>query len=80
MKFLNSFSNIDLNHILYTQSFQPSTSLEVIKNNNKVFIIQNVDKKMPLELIARNKTLKLEELLEEMETIVASGTKLNSNM
>ena len=47
------------------------------KNNNKVFIIQNVDKKMPLELIARNKTLKLEELLEEMETIVASGTKLN---
>lgn len=47
------------------------------KNNNKVFIIQNVDKKIPLELIARNKTLKLEELLEEMETIVASGTKLN---
>jgi len=47
------------------------------KNNNKVFIIQNVDKKMPLELIARNKTLKLEELLDEMETIVASGTKLN---
>jgi ATP-dependent DNA helicase RecQ len=47
------------------------------KNNNKVFIIQNVDKKMPLELIAKNKTLKLEELLEEMETIVASGTRLN---
>ena len=47
------------------------------KNNNKVFIIQNVDKKMPLELIARNKTLRLEELLEEMETIVASGTRLN---
>ncbi|MGI8580694.1 MAG: DNA helicase RecQ [Chitinophagaceae bacterium] len=47
------------------------------KNNNKVFIIQNVDKKMPLELIASNKTLKLEELLEEMETIVASGTRLN---
>jgi ATP-dependent DNA helicase RecQ len=49
----------------------------VNKNSNKVFIIQNVDKKMPLETIARNKTLKLEELLEEMETIVASGTKLN---
>jgi ATP-dependent DNA helicase RecQ len=47
------------------------------KNNNKVFIIQNVDKKMPLELIAKNKTLKIEELLEEMETIVASGTRLN---
>ena len=47
------------------------------KNSNKVFIIQNVDKKMPLETIAKNRTLKLEELLEEMETIVASGTKLN---
>ncbi len=49
----------------------------VNKNNNKVFIIQNVDKKMPLETIAKNRTLKLGELLEEMETIVASGTKLN---
>ena len=49
----------------------------VNKNSNKVFIIQNVDKKMPLETIAKNKALKLEELLEEMETIVASGTKLN---
>ena len=49
----------------------------VNKNSNKVFIIQNVDKRMPLETIAKNKTLKLEELLEEMETIVASGTKLN---
>lgn len=49
----------------------------VNKNSNKVFIIQNVDKKMPLETIARNKTLKIEELLEEMETIVASGTRLN---
>jgi ATP-dependent DNA helicase RecQ len=49
----------------------------VNKNSNKVFIIQNVDKKMPLDLIAKNKTLQIEELLEEMETIVASGTKLN---
>ncbi|MEO6948584.1 MAG: RQC domain-containing protein [Ginsengibacter sp.] len=48
----------------------------VNKNNNKVFIIQNVDKKMPLETIAKNRSLKLHELLEEMETIVASGTKL----
>jgi ATP-dependent DNA helicase RecQ len=49
----------------------------VNKNSNKIFIIQNVDKKMPLETIAKHKTMKLEELLEEMETIVASGTKLN---
>lgn len=49
----------------------------VNRNNNKVFIIQNVDKKIPLETIAKNKSLKIEELLEEMETIVASGTRLN---
>ncbi|MGN6603116.1 MAG: DNA helicase RecQ [Ginsengibacter sp.] len=49
----------------------------VNKNSNKIFIIQNVDKKMPLETIAKHRTLQLPELLEEMETIVASGTKLN---
>ncbi len=47
------------------------------KSSNKIFIIQNVDKKIPLETIAKTKDLKLDALLEEMETIVASGTKLN---
>ena len=49
------------------------------KSSNKIYIIQNVDKKIPLETIARNKDLRLDTLLEEMETIVASGTKLNLN-
>ncbi len=49
----------------------------VNKSSNKVFIIQNVDKKVPLETIAKNKSIQLESLLEEMETIVASGTRLN---
>ncbi|MEO6357079.1 MAG: DNA helicase RecQ [Ferruginibacter sp.] len=49
----------------------------VNRNNNKIFIIQNVDKKIPLETIAKTKDLSIQELLEEMETIVASGTKLN---
>ena len=49
----------------------------VNKSSNKVYIIQQVDKKIPIESIAKAKDLKLEELLEEMETIVASGTKLN---
>jgi ATP-dependent DNA helicase RecQ len=47
------------------------------KSSNKIFIIQNVDKKIPLETIAKTKDLRLDALLEEMETIVASGTKLN---
>lgn len=49
----------------------------VNKSGMKVFIIQNIDKKIPLETIARNKDLSLQDLLNEMETIVASGTKLN---
>ncbi|RYE22837.1 MAG: DNA helicase RecQ [Sphingobacteriales bacterium] len=49
----------------------------VNKSGMKVFIIQNIDKKIPLETIARNKDLSLQDLLTEMETIVASGTKLN---
>jgi ATP-dependent DNA helicase RecQ len=47
------------------------------RNNNKIFIIQNVDKKIPLETVAKTRDLRIDELLEEMETIVASGTKLN---
>ncbi|MFN5023772.1 MAG: DNA helicase RecQ [Chitinophagaceae bacterium] len=47
------------------------------KASNKIYIIQNVDKKIPLETIAKNKDLRLDALLEEMETIAASGTKLN---
>lgn len=49
----------------------------VNRNNNKIFIIQNVDKRIPLDTIAKTKDLRIDELLEEMETIVASGTRLN---
>jgi ATP-dependent DNA helicase RecQ len=47
------------------------------KSSHKVHIIQQVDKKIPLEMIAKNKDLRLDSLLEEMETIAASGTRLN---
>lgn len=43
----------------------------------KVYIIQNIDKKIPLEAIARNKDISVAELMTAMEGIVASGTKLN---
>ena len=47
------------------------------KSGMKVFIIQQTDKKMPLETIAKNKDVRLDDLLDEMETIAASGTRLN---
>ncbi len=49
----------------------------VNKSMNKVYIIQQADKKIPLETIAKNKDMRLDVLLEQMETIAASGTKLN---
>ena len=49
----------------------------VNRSVNKVFIIQSVDRKMPLDDIAGNKGMDMEELLGEIESIVYSGTKLN---
>ena len=49
----------------------------VNKSANKVYIIQNIDRKMPLDDIASAKGLEMEELMDEIEGIVMSGTKLN---
>ncbi len=43
----------------------------------KLYIIQNVDRKLPLDDIASAKGLELPSLIKEMEQIVFSGTKLN---
>lgn len=43
----------------------------------KLYIIQNIDRKLPLSDIARAKGLDMDALLKEMEQIVYSGTKLN---
>lgn len=51
----------------------------VNKSGDKVFIIQQIDKKVSLDTIAKNRNMEMEQLLEAMETIVASGTKLNLN-
>jgi ATP-dependent DNA helicase RecQ len=45
----------------------------------KLYIIQNTDRKLPLEDIAKSKGLKLDELIKEMEAIIFSGTKLDVN-
>jgi len=46
---------------------------------NKLYIIQNVDRKLPLDDIASSKGMSMEEFIKEMEAIVFSGTKLNIN-
>ena len=49
----------------------------VNKSGLKVYIIQSIDRKMPLEDIADAKGIEYDELLSEIEAIVGSGTKLN---
>ena len=51
----------------------------VNKSGNKVHIIQNIDKRLPLDAIARGKGLSMPDLLTELESIVMSGTKLDIN-
>ena len=48
-----------------------------VNSGLKLFIIQNTDRKLPLEDIAKSKGLAMNELIKEMEAIVFSGTKLN---
>ncbi len=51
----------------------------VNKSGIKVYIIQNIDRKKPLEDIAFAKGLEFDELLTEIESIVAAGTKIDIN-
>ena len=47
------------------------------KSENKIYIIQAIDRRKSLEDIARGKGMTLDELMTEMERIISSGTKLN---
>jgi ATP-dependent DNA helicase RecQ len=49
----------------------------VNKSGLKVHIIKNVDIKMPLDVIASSHGKEIEEIINEIEAIVASGTKIN---
>jgi len=51
----------------------------VNKSGLKVYIIQNIDRKIGLKEMAKSKNLSLPNLLTEIETIVESGTKVNIN-
>lgn len=47
------------------------------KSSDKQFIIQSIDRHLPLEDIAAARSLEMEDLLSEIESIVAAGLKLN---
>ena len=49
------------------------------RSSNKIYIIQSVDRKLSLEDIADAKGMEMDELLDELEVIVSSGTKIDLN-
>jgi ATP-dependent DNA helicase RecQ len=66
----------------YVAENEIETAKEVVvkstvnKSKIKIYIIQQVDRKIDLDLIAEQKEVSMAELIEEIETICFSGTKL----
>ena len=63
------------NDIIRPEDFSVRTVAN--KSSNKIYIIQSLDKKLSIDDIARGKGLLKSELLDEMESIVEGGTRLN---
>lgn len=49
----------------------------VNKSGLKVSIIQSIDRKIPLDVVAQSKGISMEVMLTELESIVHSGTRIN---
>lgn len=82
MKFGKEFVELIAKYVEENEIIRPDDFVLksiVNKSANKVYIIQNIDRKMPFEDIASAKGMEMEELMDEIEAIVLSGTKLNIN-
>ena len=79
-KYGQSFIDIIKNYVEENEIERPSDMVVrslANKSSNKIYIIQNIDKKLPLSDIASAKGITVDDLLTEIETIVDSGTKIN---
>lgn len=68
---------VEDNEIETTQDLVVKTTVN--KSKTKIFIIQQIDRKVDLDEIAESKSMTLDELIQEIEHICYSGTKLNLN-
>lgn len=66
---------VEENDIVRPDDFVVKTSGE--KSRKKIAIIQNIDKKVDIEVIAKSLGVEIKEFIEELEQMVASGTKLD---
>lgn len=81
-KYGKAFIDLIKNHVEENEIERPVDMViksVVNKSGLKVYIIQNIDRKISLNDMAKSKNLKLADLLTEIETIVESGTKVNIN-
>jgi ATP-dependent DNA helicase RecQ len=81
-KYGKPFIDLIANYVDENEIIRPNDMVVksvVNKSGLKVYIIQNIDRKLPLEDIAQAKNLTVPELLTEIEHIVSSGTKVDIN-
>ena len=79
-KFGKPFIELIAKYVEENDIFRPDDFVVKSTGENsglKLYIIQNTDRKIPLQDIAKAKGLEFNELIEEMQRIVYSGTKLN---
>ena len=79
-KFGDSFLKIISDYVKENEITRPEDLIiktSGLNSSLKMFLIQSIDRKIPIEDIARNKGLDLNDIIKELETIVFSGTKIN---
>ncbi len=79
-KYGTDFVDLIADYVEENEIFRPDDIIVKSVGTNsslKLSIIMNTDKKIPLEDMAKSKGLTMEELINEMESIVYSGTKLD---
>ena len=79
-KFGDSFLKIISDYVKENEITRPEDLIiktSGLNSSLKMFLIQSIDRKIPIEDIASNKGLDLNDIIKELETIVFSGTKIN---
>jgi ATP-dependent DNA helicase RecQ len=80
IKFGQEFVDVIASYVEENEIIRPMDMVVksiVNKSTNKVYIIQNIDRKLDLEDIAKAKGMSMDDLLCEIESIVSSGTRIN---
>ena len=79
-KFGKEFTQLISNYVEENDILRPEDMIVKSTGANsglKLYIIQNVDRKLPLPDIASSKGMEMKNFIKEVEAIVYSGTKLN---